>query len=341
MNKVLFIAPRYLNIYKDVIKGLTDLGYNVDYIPEYSSSFDPLNLQRKGYVKFPIVLFDLYLNHYWEKLLMSDQYNKVYDILFVLDGQGINKQIFKILKDRNPSLKTINYLFDTTKGVYNFEKNFKYFDNIATFDNEEAETYSIKYLPIYWIDESDKPNYELDIFGLGAYSKSRYNFFSDLIAISKSCGLSYYIKLWTPGLKNLKIYKFKSKIRKLFNLKEHIPLSVYQSDITTISAINPKEFRGIIASSNIIVDSCAEHQVGLTARFMWALGLGKKIITTNKYVFQNSFCSTEQVFLYDMSSIINNADLYKFINNTAFIPDECKKQIEHFRIDNWLKFLLE
>ena len=117
-KRVLLIGPTYMDLYKDIIEGLRKLEYDVNFAPELSSKKDPYNVRRLwfnfsfGYEKVK--------EKYWSNLLNQKAYSNDYDILFVINGQGLHSYLFKALKDRNPNIKCYNFLFDTIKGVYKF-----------------------------------------------------------------------------------------------------------------------------------------------------------------------------------------------------------------------------
>ena len=186
MNRILFIAPSYMDIYKDIMFEMEMQGYKVDFLQEKSFLADPYNIRgnkklcRTQKQRFQ---FEKMLTRYWEHILNSDRYNKVYDILFVLDGQSIRSVVFRILKDRNPNLYSVNYLFDTTVGVYEFQHNFHEFDRVFSFDRGDSVTYNLNHLPIYWVQQKTKLETDIDIFGFGRYSKLRYELFKVIDSI--------------------------------------------------------------------------------------------------------------------------------------------------------------
>lgn len=331
-QKVLLLGPEFKGLHNDIIRGLTELGYNVDYISIEASMRDPYN--KRGRFRFPKALYDILLKKRWTKVL--NNYPSKYDILLVIDGQSFHPVILSVLKQRNQDLYSANYLFDSNSGVYDFCHNFKYFDKVFTFDRKESIEMGITCLPIYWIPETNT-SCDIDVFGVGGYNLERYSFFKKILEIVNSRSLRCFIKLFTTKISNEFLYSLKYKIREIMGLPRHISLEEYHSEIITFDSLSPDEYRSMMARSRIIIDTSPIHQSGLTARFMWALGLGKKIITTNEDVRNYSFYSPDNIYIANTQDISSD-DIFDFIEKRDFITN--RSFIDCFRIDNWLKTIL-
>lgn len=341
-KKVLFIAPSYMDLYKDIIAEMKKQGYDVDYIKEMSCQDDPYNV--RGYARFSKLFvnedrFVRKINAIWEDILNTPPYDKAYDILFVLDGQAVRPIIFDILKSRNKNLKSINYLFDTTSGVYLFNKNFSLFDKVFTFDVKESKEYNINLLPIYWVAQNSPQTTQYDIFGLGAIKDDRYHLFKRIENIANQCGKSYYLKLFNfITTKNMRLYKLRYSLYKIMRMKNLISPQAILSHFSTKEKMSPLAFRDMITASSVIIDTSAPHQDGMTARFMWAVGLGKKIITTNPNAAKYDFYNSRLILIYNKKT--TDEDIHNFINQN--ICEDCIKNsiLIKYRIDNWLKTML-
>lgn len=333
-----------MDLYKDIISEMQTQGYEVDFIPEGKYLQDPNNI--RGYKGLKRILFvhpqkfDFFLQKKWENVLAEEKFSKVYDILFVLDGQSIHPCVFEMLKKRNPELYAVNYLFDTTSGVYRFDLNFKYFDRIFSFDSADVQKYGLFFLPIYWVPQK-KEKKEIDVFGLGRYSEDRHKLFSELKDICEKKKLTYMLKLGTD-IKDFSSRAYlKWVICKLLGkTKGRISPQFRNSPLNTFENISPKEFRQLIANSEIVVDTSAPHQDGLTARFMWALGLQKKIITTNLSVEKYDFYLPEQIFIVK-NGLKQSEALYKFIDSPYEMPPSIQEKVNRYMLSNWLRFVLD
>lgn len=340
---ILLIAPRFMDIYKDIQGALTKLGYGVDFLAERSYPEDPDNVRGyKGFKKLLYVRskkFKQYNEKRWIDLLNSGKYNKKYDVLFVIDGQSIDHILFSIIKERNPNIKCVNYLFDTCKGVYRFNKNFRYFDAVYTFDRFESKLFNINFLPIYWIANNKKYDLIYDCFALGRYSDVRLKLFLKINEISKKYHLNSYVQLVTDREPHMNVVKLKWFLRKIMNTTEnHIPPGFYQSPLNSYESITPKDFRLMINQSRCIIDTNATHQDGLTARFTWALGAGKKIITTNQAVKSYAFYNPKQIYIVENINCLDEKELISFIKDESVTYNS--DDIQYFELSNWIKTLI-
>lgn len=104
-------------------------------------------------------------------------------------------------------------------------------------------------------------------------------------------------------------------------------------------ALSPDEFRDKISCSKIVVDTHTRHQTGLTARFMWALGARKKIVTTNSSISQYDFFSKEQIYVLTKPYEFGDS-FSRFANSPLVLSNKVESSIDRFRIDNWLSTIL-
>lgn len=336
---VLMIGPQYMDIYKDIIMGLQLLGYEVDFAPELRSNKDHLNVRR------PWCYFscrnERVKQKYWYIMLNKKEYSKKYDILFVLNGQGLHHILFDVLRKRNPAIKCYNYLFDTIKGVYRFNAFFPYFDKVFSFDRGECDAYGLNWLPIYWVPQDNTFDVKYDIFGFGAYSSDRFKIYKELYDFSKANSLRSFIKLYCIIHREW-LYPVLRMIGTPFGLKFELSLEDYHSPLIAKEIIPPTEYRKLINESKIVIDTHPEHQDGMTARFMWAIGAGKKVITTNSSIVKYDFYS--QNLIYVLKNSLNHEEekkLLAFIYKKTELDRSVLREIEKYRIDNWLQTIVK
>ena len=119
--------------------------------------------------------------------------------------------------------------------------------------------------------------------------------------------------------------------------KSYIPFTDVFNGLVTNKSLLPTEFRGYIYESEVIIDTHVEYQDGLTARFMWAVGAEKKIITTNKIVKEYVFYSPEQFFILGEDSFDRLAG---FVSTKFLMSEKNRKEVLKYRIDNWLETII-
>lgn len=340
-KNVLLIAPEWVNLHQDIIKGLESMGYNVEFIPENSFKGDPFRVKKRGRDMSPDKA-DATKTAYWK--LHLGKTSTTFDHLLVIDGQGVNQYLFTELKRRNPKVFFVNYLYDTTYSYYHFEESFHFYDKVFSFDKKDAAQHQIGFLPIYWTDNSNnkKDGKTYEIFGFGAYSDNRYRLYRQIRTIAEDMKKSYFIKLYAPHVKHFLLYRIVDVLRPVFGRKRFIPYSIYSSDYITSELMTTDEFRYYVQSSDVVLDTKVHNQDGLTARFMWALGAGKKIITTNESVKEYDFYTPDQILILNDRELTEQDKIItrEFIGKELSIPNKNREKLECYRLENWLKTVL-
>lgn len=340
-KNILLISPDWMGLHEDIILGLKDKGLSVDFIPEKQYPYDPFYNLNKRRKKKPINDFLEEIQQYWTDKLNEEQYNKKYDYLFVIDGQAIHPCVFTILESRNKGIHKVNYLFDRIQGVYGFDRNFKYFDKVATFDPKDSSFFNIDLFQIYWKKCERKAVAKYTLFGFGAYSKFRFDVYKRICELLPEYIESSFLKVYYKGTSNLLLHEIRNAFRILLGYERNINCKEIKSGLVSSTPIPTDDFRAIIASSNTIVDTSAPYQDGLTARFMWALGEEKKIITTNQVVKKYAFYSPEQILILPESTETYSRDLIlEFVKSDYKMSQETRDIVSVFRIDNWIDNLL-
>ena len=195
MSRVLLIAPSYMNLYEDIVSGLQAKGYEVQYYQDKRIKGDPFNRAGGGEKKMPVSEFISMLDSMWSNILDKDTNNCFYDYLLVIDGLSVPSSLFDRLRKVNPSIVTCNYLYDRVKGVYELDRNFKYYNRVFSFDQQDCRDYKLSFLPIYWTPTKRRQQFRYDVFGFGSYDKVRLNTFRRIRNIVAKEKLSAFIKI--------------------------------------------------------------------------------------------------------------------------------------------------
>lgn len=327
-KRVLLVSVKFMSLYQDIINELERQGYEVSFMEDVCFERNYYNLRCKGN-KYLHVFQGLFNKFYWRNKIKKNKIDYKFDYFICIDGFSlINSGFIEFLMNNNPSIKKILYLYDRTYENYRFDLLFPLFDNIYSFDIKDCQVYGLNLLPIYWIP-TEVLEKKIDIFGFGTYMENRYQLFLYVDSISNDKKLNSFIKLYIPEKKQ----DVFSKIRRIRG--GGVPDKIYKSHLITHLTIPPNLFRDYIASSNIVLDTHDIIQDGLTARFMWALGAGAKIITTNEAAKHYPFYNEEMIKIVD----VNNIEIPpSFFDNSKCYYDN--KIVNQYRIDNWVKTLL-
>lgn len=178
------------------------------------------------------------------------------------------------------------------------------------------------------------------LFGFGSYIPSRFTFYKSLFDFANKKSINCYIKL-RYVIHREWLYKIVQLIGRPFGFNLYLSIEDYHSPLIVQSTMSPSEFRAMINRSKVIVDTHPEHQDGMTARFMWAMGAGKKIITTNVSIVDYDFYTPNSIFVIDkpLNEKIENS-LWTFINEDSNANDIVRGIINKYKIDNWIKTII-
>ncbi len=343
-KKVLFLAPVGLDIYRDVIHALEDIGCQVDFVSSSAipnNPFKPFDGVKRTEEEVGHFLDNV--TEFWKRALDETEFNKPYDYFFSIDGLMVCDFLFEALKNRNPRIICKLFLYDKIDYACRVNRFFKYYDSIFSFDLGDCEQYGLRFLPIYWVDTDKSYEKKYDIFGLASYSfhkKDRAALFRQIRSVSKELNLNSYIKLYVRMGTVPFFFYIKNIVKMLSRRSTYIPFEDIFSGLVTNKSLSPEEFRDVIYSSDIIFDTHVAYQDGLTARFMWALGAGKKIITTNSAINKYPFYNKDQFYVLESPVEDMTVELRDFINKPFNMSEEEKEAIKVYRIDNWLKTIL-
>lgn len=330
---ILLLAPTYLNLYQDVFLELEQQGHSVEFIEDKSFKYDPCLIRNKEKRPIKEMFYGRMLKFYWKRKIQTIQ-KKHIDVLLVINGKSYHPYLKECIKQKNPKLKVILYLWDKTYQNYRFDKYFDSFDDVITFDRIDAEKFNIRFLPFYWVPlpSSISPTY--DITGFGTIRKDRYELFKNIWLLTQGLHLTYFIKLYQKPLKQSLFSIIKRSIKTSLKEKDEM----YITDLLTNKSLAPAEFRSLIYNSRCIIDTHNTFQEGMTPRFMWALGAGCKIITTNKNCKEYAFYSPTYIHIIESTKPQIPID---FLLQDYQHPQSRKDIINQYRIDNWLKQILK
>lgn len=154
---ILFSCNRDEENKENFLKELKLKFVNIDYIENYFPNknertilFKMIRGLRRKYRKsyFINLLYDKQCRKYYSKLLKS---NKIKYDFFLTIAREFSPEFIKTLKEYNPNVKTILYLWDKIDYT-SFNNNYEHFDYIFTFDRVDSKEKSFKFRPTFYLD---------------------------------------------------------------------------------------------------------------------------------------------------------------------------------------------
>lgn len=217
------------------------------------------------------------------------------------------------------SNKSIVYYWDGFDHFPTYKNTTEYFDERFTFDPEDAKTYNLKLVTNFYFVEDRNTNPSTDLFFLSSYD-SRYSLIEKIVTTIEKQNNKMKIKvLQLPRSKN-----------------ETIPKPASNSIEFINKPISFVETTALMKDTKIVLDIQKDIQRGLTFRVFEAMGLGKKLITTNADIINYDFYNPNNIFIWtdDTSHIPND-----FLNTPYHeLPEDIYKKYSQ---ESWVKKILD
>jgi hypothetical protein len=307
--RILLITPQFYGIERKIKSVLEESNYEVTWFENKTLPFDYHGTSSK--LKLLRRAFYLLLSphkRYLRRELRKIE-NPEFDILFSVNANIICPYLFRKLKSINPQLKTVLYLWDSFS-MYNWSGELKLFDKVLTFDRADSINYGIEYKPNFYIKSNISSSYEkeYDLFFVGKFSPDRLTIIDKLESLPEMSGIRCYIKLWPAYriffhshliYRLLKRLDFKTTWVQNYTINFEAVEGIIEREYLAHESLNYEEMQYILLRSNVILDLPYRRQTGYTHRLIEALANGRKVLTTNSNIRNESFYNPEQIHILD------------------------------------------
>lgn len=285
--RILLIMPKFYDYPEILVEQLKEMGYD----PHFLNYLTPL-----------VSLCDLMK---WNNCKKSYVYRKLksldlcdFEILLVIKGTILSEEHINYIKRINPNIRCILYQWDSMKR-FDYTHLIPLFDKVATFDHIDADTYQLKYLPLFHTFGDTIHNKEdIDLLLIGAYQEKRYLQAVRFYRLCKRHGLKFKCIIHTPLISTYVPLLLKGHWLK-WNLIRFRP-------------VGKRALQRYYLRSRCFLDVTPVIQNGLSMRIVECYGLNKKIITSN------SLNIVKEPLLHDFSFLdleAKDSDLVTFIQN--------------------------
>ena len=323
-RRVLLICPDYMG-YADIICNgirkylnaevhlVTTTGTNLKF--NYQNSFHRIQ-------NFFSKLFlgknqkkDFYNSAIAEKLeSIFDEYPLFNDILILRPD---------LIKEYLPHVKLhgkrlIAYFWDSFERIPDGKETIPYFDKFFSFQAKDANEHNVSFRPFFYppdlsANKSIEPEFDL---GYVASYDSRVNVLERIMDSLAPLNLKTSI-----NITNVKKVGIKNDKKSIHWLSSVLP---------------PDKTWAITTKSKVLLDIAQPKQEGLSFRPFDAIGLEKKLITTNQSIVSYDFFDPKNIFLWEDENTVPSKDFFTTPYQSPS-PDIVKK----YSLENWLRDLFE
>ncbi|KMQ71049.1 hypothetical protein [Chryseobacterium koreense] len=314
-NTILFIAPDYYGFNEVVFEGL--LKYSGQKVFHLNST---LSYQ---YSNFKERLQNFFMKTFQKRNLKIEKKglhvkqiieSTNFDLLIVnrpdvLANENLNLAIKK-------SRHSILLLWDSLEKIPQIQDYIGKFDVCYSFDSLDCERYGFKFIPNFYFVKSYKNLIKFDVCYLATYDQR----------ISGAIDFFRRFKEQNIVAKG-RIFTYKSN-----PVKETLP-----ETIKVINKIIPfSQSYKYYLDSKAILDIAHPNQRGLSFRPYEAIGLKKKLITTNREILNSDFYDPQNILLVESISDFTIPQDF-FLSPYRDLPNEIQ---EKYYIKNWVKNLI-
>ena len=288
-KNVLLIAPKYFGYELAISKAIVAAGGNSVYIDERPGN----DFISKGLVRINANLLRAKIKNYYSNQLSTLTDISSFDYIIVISPEALNAEMIKKMRLRFPKAICVLYMWDSIRnktGTNNAEL-LPYFDRIFSFDRTDCQYYSnLVFRPLFYLNEYADSDfaisrYEYDLTFIGTMHSDRYEICHKLRQQAIDGGLTVFYYLY---LHDKRLYWYY-----LFTNPSMRGGSICDFSFTPMS---PSEIKDKIWSSKVVLDIQHPGQTGLTMRTIEVLGAKRKLITTNKAIYQYDFYEKDNIY---------------------------------------------
>lgn len=343
-KSILFIAPIFHDYTRLIIEGLEKLDYDVTFLENKMFPSDPNCTTWK---------FNAYLNKIKHPKEKEEYVQKMktkikdinFEILFVINGFSITKDLIKYIELHNPGIKKTIFFWDSFC-YWQYNNIIDLFDYKWSFDHHDCKTYrleGLKYHPDFIVGDSslksNNLNENFDIVHIGSVNVFSISRIKILAQIKKYCdqnNINNYIKIFFNEKKLFRNHK-KRVFLQLLTSHRYRKLYYYywkyrNSGIFLDDVLPYKEVVNIESNAKAIIDIPLEKQCGCTIRSLETINRNQKLITTNFSIVQDRFYDNNNILIIQNKK---HWPIKQFLANRNEGID-----IKYLLIENWCKSIL-
>lgn len=276
-KKLLFIAPDYYGFSKVVLNGLQTYGnFDVNYIAS-NLKWKYKSLSQHLHNCWSKTIFHKNLKQLWrdQYLMQLIDQQEAYDILLINAPYLLSDLVISYALKK--AKKSIFFLWDSIEKIPMQKQYIDRFDKVYSFDKDDCEQYGLSLITNFYFAESNQRETRFDVAYLATCDKRMEDTKCVLEEIERE---NHTIK---ASIFLSKAYKrMPSMPQQVKVIREIIPFDrAYQ----------------FYLDSKAILDISHHNQRGLSFRPFEAIGLRKKLITTNENIIHYDFYRPNNVYV--------------------------------------------
>lgn len=311
-NKILFLCTDHFGLYKIFEEGIKKYSdYEVTTILYKKFKYKSLWQRTKNFLSKLILQKNL--KHLWagKELFAPISENDRFDCVFVICPDALHSDHLAYLN--TISKKSIVYYWDGFDHFPDYKRTVEFFDKCFSFDPVDVKKYKLNFITNFYFVEDRNTDAKMDMFFLSSYDR-RFPVVEKITSLLVKQGKKILVYQHVKDLSKVKILNNNSNIK---FIDKHISFE------KTIQ---------FMKDTKIVLDIHKEIQNGLSFRVFEAMGLGKKLITTNKDIINYDFYNPNNIFVWEKDTEVLPEDFL----NTPYqeLPEDIYKKYSQ---ESWVK----
>lgn len=316
MSKILFLCTDHFDLYKIFQNGIEQYT-NCEVETVLYPKFRYKNKKQKIQNFFSKLFLRQNLKPFYssEAIFESIPKDVQYDYILVICPDFLHQKHMHLLK--SIAKKTIVYYWDGFNHFPKYKESLPYFDDLFSFDPIDVKKYNLKFITNFYFVEDRNTDTKTDLFFLSSYD-SRYPIIEKIVSLLEKQEKKVLIYQHT---KDQNIIEQEQQNNAIKFIDKHIPF---------------EETSQLMKETKIVLDIHKDIQHGLSFRVFEAMGLGKKLITTNADIINYDFYNPNNIFVLQK----NTDAIPDYFLNTPYqeLPEEIYKKYSQ---ENWIKTIFD
>jgi hypothetical protein len=227
-----------------------------------------------------------------------------YDMIFLIRPDLLHDHHLEMLRKKTKNM--VAYYWDTMEFFPRKQAIIKYFDRIFSFEPSDCKKYGFEFIPNFYFFEASSAEIIYQVYNLSSID-SRQRVIESIARQLEEKNISYVFKGYDGR-------PFKNRYI------QHTFLVPYKKMLEEMS------------HCEIVLDIQKPGQSGLTFRPFEALGLNKKLITTNSNIKEYDFYNPSNISILDIAN--PKLDTTIFQKKYLPIPEHIRSK---YHLSNWIK----
>ena len=205
--KILFLAPTYMGLYKDILSEMMRMGHEVVFLEDVMFEWDwksPWRGRGDRVCRRLKCICKRSFERYWEdKFAAGIGLDQQFDLLFVINGCSLHQSFFNRIQKHSSHIKKVLYLWDNSQ-FFDYYHYAHRFDKVLTYDIDDSVKFKAGLLPFYWKPNSSKVKEQpllYKISMIGSNHDNRLKIAKIIASQLRAHGMNYCFKILDKSLK--------------------------------------------------------------------------------------------------------------------------------------------